>query len=119
MTTLSRRSLATVLVALAGGAACGEVAGSAPDAAPDAAAAPADAPPAPPPPVLKSCRELHAQQPALPSGKYTIDPDGAGGTSGYEVLCDMQLAGGGWTLVFLPTTLDYERTDLEYTTSST
>ncbi|MEQ8829840.1 MAG: fibrinogen-like YCDxxxxGGGW domain-containing protein [Alphaproteobacteria bacterium] len=33
------------------------------------------------------------------SGVYVIDPDGSGGSSPYDVYCDMVEDGGGWTLV--------------------
>ena len=49
---------------------------------------------------LANCLDLHVQQPGLPSGTYTIDPDGAGGNDGFEVYCDMAMDGGGWTLVW-------------------
>jgi hypothetical protein len=32
------------------------------------------------------------------SGVYTIDPDGSGGNTEYDVYCDMDNDGGGWTL---------------------
>jgi hypothetical protein len=50
-----------------------------------------------------SCAELHAQLPGLPSGTYTIDPDGAGGDAPLEVACDMVAEAGGWTIVFAAT----------------
>ncbi len=53
-----------------------------------------------PPPVLANCAALHAAQPALPDGDYSIDPDGAGGNAPFTVRCDMTTAGGGWTLAF-------------------
>jgi len=49
--------------------------------------------------VRKSCYELHQDYPELPSGPYTIDPDGDGGVDAVEVGCDMTTDGGGWTLV--------------------
>jgi hypothetical protein len=45
-----------------------------------------------------SCNELHTQQPAAPTGVYTIDPDGAGSIAPLSVTCDMTNGGGGWTL---------------------
>ena len=43
-----------------------------------------------------SCSAHYALGRAV-SGKYTIDPDGAGGTDPYAVYCDMT-RGGGWTM---------------------
>lgn len=47
-----------------------------------------------------SCQALHAADPALQSGSYMIDPDGAGGAAPFTVVCDMTTAGGGWTTAF-------------------
>ena len=52
-------------------------------------------------PVLASCADLLSFQPGLPSAVYTIDPDGPGEVSGLEVFCEMELSGGGWTLVMV------------------
>ena len=46
-----------------------------------------------------SCYELHQNFPELPSGAYSIDPDGDGGVEAIKVGCDMTTDGGGWTLV--------------------
>lgn len=51
-------------------------------------------------PITASCRALHAVRPALPSGIYTIDPDGAGPVEAQPVFCDMVFDGGGFTLIF-------------------
>jgi len=59
--------------------ACGEVTTQPPDAAPAADAIVDTPPPPPPPPTLRSCRELHEHDAALPSGEYLIDPDGKNG----------------------------------------
>ncbi len=45
----------------------------------------------------QSCLELLNQTPGLPSGDYMIDPDGEGAIEPFEVFCDMEYDGGGWT----------------------
>jgi len=49
--------------------------------------------------IARSCKEYLDARPDLPSGIYTIDPDGFGGIERFEVECDMVMDGGGWTLV--------------------
>lgn len=43
-----------------------------------------------------SCASLFANG-TTTSGRYTIDPDGPGGSTGLSVYCDMTSHGGGWT----------------------
>ncbi len=45
-------------------------------------------------PLAKSCKELLAAGQTT-SGRYTVAPQGVA----FDVYCDMQMAGGGWTLV--------------------
>jgi len=49
--------------------------------------------------AFASCQDLKAAGPALPSGTYYIDPDGAGGGDTIAVHCDMETDAGGWTMV--------------------
>ncbi len=72
--------------------------------------APADAP------VTASCRELPQSS---PSGMYVLDPDGPGGDAPFSAFCDMMTAGGGWTLVFVPTSSNYNTEKLDYTAYTT
>lgn len=47
-----------------------------------------------------TCKTLHASDPSLPSGMYTIDLDGTGTTfPPISVYCDMVFDGGGWTMI--------------------
>ena len=50
-----------------------------------------------------SCLELRLAVPGLPSDVYEIDPDAQGGNESYQVFCDMEQDGGGWTLVLKAT----------------
>ncbi|XP_006810369.1 ficolin-2-like [Neolamprologus brichardi] len=43
------------------------------------------------------CNDIHQQDSSRPSGVYTIYPFGE--KSGVEVYCDMDLEGGGWTVL--------------------
>ncbi len=46
------------------------------------------------------CAWILAADPAAPTGRYFIDPDGDFyGVDPFEVYCEMEMAGGGWTLV--------------------
>jgi cysteine-rich repeat protein len=46
-----------------------------------------------------SCKQLHDLAPLAPSNRYMIDVDGAAENQPFEVWCEMERAGGGWTLV--------------------
>jgi hypothetical protein len=50
--------------------------------------------------IATSCKELLQRKPGTPSGNYQIDPDGSAGPGApFQVQCDMQTDGGGWTLI--------------------
>ncbi|MBN2800090.1 MAG: hypothetical protein JXX28_13175 [Deltaproteobacteria bacterium] len=47
-----------------------------------------------------SCAATLAVRPGVPSGVYPIDPTGGSMADAFEVYCDMETDGGGWTLVW-------------------
>ncbi|CAK0764289.1 exported hypothetical protein [Gammaproteobacteria bacterium] len=49
--------------------------------------------------IQASCRAINESLPNTQSGVYTIDPDGVGPIAPFQVYCDMDSDGGGWTLV--------------------
>ncbi|PRP92778.1 hypothetical protein ENSA5_47480 [Enhygromyxa salina] len=49
----------------------------------------------------QSCSEINAAVPEAPSGRYWIDVDGDGDGAPFEVLCELERSGGGWTLVLV------------------
>jgi hypothetical protein len=46
---------------------------------------------------LRSCATVQASG-VTSSGVFTLDPDGAGGNAPFAAYCEMDVAGGGWTL---------------------
>jgi len=44
------------------------------------------------------CAEILALDETVPTGVYAVDLDGPGGEEPFDVRCDMDTAGGGWTL---------------------
>ncbi|WP_181234451.1 fibrinogen-like YCDxxxxGGGW domain-containing protein [Enhygromyxa salina] len=49
----------------------------------------------------ESCEEINSNTPEAPSGRYWIDVDGDGPNTPFEVLCELERGGGGWTLVLV------------------
>jgi hypothetical protein len=50
----------------------------------------------------RSCKELRAALPGLPSSVYTLDHDGSGPLPAFDAYCDMVTDGGGWTALINP-----------------
>ncbi len=59
--------------------------------------------------VPADCSEIKGLNREATSGKYTIDPDGAGGLEPFDAWCDMTTDGGGWTIVASYTGQDGEQ----------
>lgn len=49
--------------------------------------------------VPRSCADILKRNPEVQNGVYRIDPDGQGPQRGFDAQCNMDWAGGGWTLV--------------------
>jgi LruC domain-containing protein len=49
--------------------------------------------------AAQSCNAIKATNASATSGAYWIDPNGGSTADAYQVFCDMQSDGGGWTLV--------------------
>ncbi len=49
--------------------------------------------------VLADCNAYKQLDANAPDGAYAIDPDGEGGEPPFNVYCDMNSDGGGWTMV--------------------
>jgi len=50
--------------------------------------------------AVKNCQDLKLKVPSVVSGVYWIDPDGGSHDNAFQVYCDQQTDGGGWTLVW-------------------
>ena len=98
--------------------------GAAVDAAADRASTPDLAPDAPAPTDTgtdaggcnrpKTCAAMHTCSPTTASGNYLIFPDGAS-DAGLLVHCDMETAGGGWTVIYLADSVNLNSDAIGYT----
>lgn len=61
-----------------------------------------------------SCADAFAKG-AKASGPYMIDTNGGSTSDAFSVICDMTTDGGGWTLVFVPESVNFTSHLIEYT----
>jgi Fibrinogen beta and gamma chains, C-terminal globular domain len=64
--------------------------------------------------TITSCAQLNTLR-SFPSGMYLIHPSPG---EQYTVFCDLYNEGGGWTLIFVPSSPSLSSMDLDYTTDS-
>ncbi len=57
--------------------------------------------------ALASCSTLLAARPGLASGVYWVDADGVGVLPSFQVYCENDTAGGGWTLLIKASGTDF------------